>query len=280
MAVPQSTALYRFLFLLVLSVALMIVDHRSQLLMPVRTVGSVINLPLQSIVGLPEATGKWLETYYPDDSIHQKYTALKAEFQVAQARLQRYDALRMENRRLTKLLSLSRQFGEQALIAEIIKFPLDPYGHRLMLNRGIETGVYLGQPAITPDGVLGQISGVGINHSVVTLITDPAHALPVQIQRNGLRTILRGLGVSGRVEVPFLAAQADIRKGDVLVTSGIGGGFPVGYKVARVREVAVDPNEAFLQVDAIPFVRTELTREVLLLWVGRSAPSAASGGPR
>ena len=269
-----QTALYRFLFLLIFSAALMIVDHRSQLLAPTRTTATVLNLPFQSLIDLPMATLEWFEAYYPDDSLHQKYTNLQADHLNLQARLQRYDALQRENQRLTGLLSLSRQFGDQALSAEIIAVGPDPYTHRLMLNRGTESGVYLGQPAVTPDWVLGQVSRLGINRSVVTLITDSTHALPVRIQRNGLRTIVRGLGVMDRVEVPFLPAQADIRKDDILVTSGIGGGFPVGYKVARVREVAVDANAAFMRVDATTFVRTELTGDVLLLWVNKAAPHA------
>lgn len=278
MAFNQSTALYRFLFLLVFSAALMIVDHRSQLLVPARTVASVVNLPFQLLISLPAATENWFDTHYPDDSLYQKYAALKAEHLSLQARLQRYDAVQMENRRLTKLLSLSRKFGDQALFAEIVEIGLDPFTHRLMLNRGVEAGVYLGQPAITPDGVLGQVSGLGVKRSVVTLITDPGHALPVQIQRNGLRTIARGLGASDRVEVPFLSTQADIRKDDILVTSGLGEGFPVGYKVARVREIAVDANEAFMRVDATIFANIELTGKGLLLLVDKPAPAAPAGG--
>ena len=277
MAFNQSTALYRFLFLLVFSAALMIVDHRSQLLVPARTVASVINLPFQLLVHLPTATRNWFDAHYPDDSLYQKYTALKAENLALQSRLQRYDGLQLENQRLTNLLALSRKFGDQVLFAEVVEVGLDPFTHRLVLNRGVEAGIYLGQPAITPDGVLGQVSGLGVNRSVVTLITDPAHALPVQIQRNGLRTIARGLGASDRIEVPFLSTQADIRKDDILVTSGLGGGFPVGYKVGRVREIAVDPNEAFMRVDATTFVNVDLTGEVLLLWVDQQAPDAPTG---
>ena len=268
--ISQSAALYRFLFLLVFSAALMIVDHRSALLQQVRAAVSVVSLPFEWAMHAPLAAYRWFDENYSNDDLPAQISALKTENQTLKARLQRYDALRSENERLTELLSLSRQSGDQALLAEIIEVGLDPYTHRLKLNRGMEAGIYVGQPAITPDGVLGQVSALGIKRSVVTLITDPAHALPVQIQRNGIRTVVRGLGISDRVEVPFLSAQADIRKGDILVTSGLGGGFPLGYKVARVREIAVDANEAFMRVDAATFANLDLTAEVLLLWGDKS----------
>ncbi len=277
MPANQITWPYRFLFLLVFSTALMIVDHRSQLLTPVRSAVSVVNLPFQALIGLPAATRDWFGAYYPDDSLYREYAALKAEKLALESRLQRYDALRAENERLANLLSLSRRSGEQALLAEIVETGLDPFTHRLAINRGVEAGIYIGQPVITTEGVLGQVSGLGFRRSVVTLITDPAHALPVQVQRNGLRTIVRGLGDTERVEVPFLSAQADVRSDDILETSGIGGGFPVGYKVARVREIVVDANRAFMSIDAAPFAGVERAREVLLLWVDRAAPAASFG---
>ena len=114
--------------------------------------------------------------------------------------------------------------------------------------------------------MLGQVSGLGLNRSVVTLITDPSHALPVQIQRNGLRAMVAGNGKLNRVSVPFLSAQADIQQGDILVTSGLGGGFPDGYKVARVQEIIADADATFLEIDAATFADMQLTKEVLLLW--------------
>ncbi len=276
MAFNQVTWLYRFLFLLVFSVALMIVDHRSNLLAPLRTVASVINLPFHGLIAMPTAIGQWLGSYYPDDTLHHQYTTLRAENLRLQAHLQKFDALQVENQRLADLLSLSREFGERALLSEIVEIGLYPFTHRLALNHGVESGVYVGQPVVTKDGVLGQISGLGIRRSVVTLITDRSHALPVLVQRNGLRTIVRGSGGANRVEAPFLSTQADIRVGDILVTSGLGGGFPAGYKVAQVREVVVDANKAFMSVDAVTFANVDYARDALLLWVERQSPTSDS----
>ncbi len=278
MATNKITSFYRFLFLLVFSVALMIVDHRSQLLDPARSAGSVINLPFQMLLNLPSAASQYIEAHYPDDSLHQKYAELAEKALAQEARLQRYDALKAENRRLSALLSRSGNAGDQMLLAEIVEIGLEPFTHRIALNRGAEAGIYLGQPAITPDGVLGQVSDLGINRSVVTLITDPSHAIPVQIQRNGLRTIVQGLGAANRVSVPFLSGQADIRNADILVTSGLGGGFPAGYKVAQVQEVVTDANAPFLSVSATTFANIEFAKEVLLLWNDRPNPNPAASG--
>lgn len=276
----QITSPYRFLFLLVFSAALMVVDHRSDVFTPMRLLVSSLNLPFQILVGLPTEIRDGVKAYYPDDSLHARYTALQHEQLLLKAKLQRFDAIMAENERLANLLLVSRKAGHQALLAEVVEIGLDPFTHRAVLNRGVGSGVYLGQPVITPEGVLGQISGVGFSHSVVTLITDPSHGIPVQIQRSGLRTIVQGEGVSGWVGVPFLHAQVDIRTTDVLVTSGVGGRFPPGYKVAQVQEIITDANQAFLKVDATTFASIEHAGAVLLLWddASQSAPSEATGG--
>ena len=274
------TPLYRFLFLLVFSVALMIVDHRSPLLASARAAGSVVNLPFQAVLNLPAGVRAWVDAHYRDGSLQRKYEALLAKQAALEVRLQRYDALAAENRRLFQLLSASRKSDQGVLLAEIVELGLEPFTHRVGLNRGVESGVYLGQAAVTPDGVLGQVSGLGVKHSVVTLLTDPSHALPVQIQRNGLRTIVQGRGEAERVSVPFLSAQADIRKDDILVTSGLGGGFPAGYKVARVSEIITDSHAEFLSVNARPFAHIGFVKEVLLLSKPepQPEPEPATGG--
>ena len=256
----------RFFLLLIFSIALMSIDHLSDFFAPVRISLSVINLPIDDAVLLPKKVHAWFEANYPDDSLYQKYVDLKKQKQTLEARLQRYDGLQKQNERLAELLDISSSSKERVSLAEVIEIGMEPFTHRIVLDRGKEFGVYLGQPVVSKDGVLGQISEIGYGRSVVTLITDPSHALPVQIQRNGLRTIVRGLGESGRVEIPFLSAQADIRGEDILVTSGIGGGFPANYKVAKVREVAIAANKAFVEADAIPFARIDNTIYVLLLW--------------
>ena len=262
----QASPLFRFALLLVVSVGLMIVDHKSDLLKPVRSVSSFINLSFENVVTFPINISSFFSKYYPDNSLYQNYQTLKSKQVVLEARLQRFEAIEMENQRLSKLLSASRRSTDEVLLSEIINSGIQPFNQKIVVNRGVESGVYLGQPAISPEGVLGQISDTGYLRSVVTLITDPSHGLPIQIQRNGLRTIIHGAGKPDKITLPYLESQADIEIGDVLVTSGMGGRFPVGYKVGIVIDVVKDANEPFLKVTAETTAQIGYTKEVLLLW--------------
>ncbi|MDD9883501.1 MAG: rod shape-determining protein MreC [Gammaproteobacteria bacterium] len=269
--VSPVTPLYRLLLLAVLSLALMLVDYNSRLLVGARAVGSVLNLPFHGLISLPGASRDWWAGRESGEALYEKYSALLAKQAVLEARLQRFDALQAENRRLSELLAAPRRPGERVQFAEIVDLGLAPFTHRVGLNRGVEAGVHLGQAVILPEGVLGQVSAAGVGRSVVTLLTDPGHAIPVQIQRNGRRAIARGLGVLGRLELPFLSAQTDIKNGDVLVTSGLGGNFPPGYKVARVSEIVTDNTAEFLAVRATPFADIRSAEHVLLLAVDAPA---------
>ncbi len=254
---------YRFLYLLVFSLALMVVDTQSTQLEKVRLYASVFNLAFQKTVTLPVTYWKSIQGYWTENDLQQRLLAKQIELE---GRLQRYEALERENQQLLKLLSASKRVKSRVLLAEIVEVGLHPYRHEAILNYGTEVGVYIGQPVITANGVFGQISAVGIKQSRVTLITDKNHGLPVQIQRNGLRTIAQGTSLPGQISVPFLPGQSDIRTDDVLVTSGMGGRFPAGFKVARVKEIITDANHAFLKVRATPFANIDLVKKVLLVW--------------
>lgn len=270
MATP-ITPLYRLLFLAVLSAALMLVDHNSRFLAGARAVASAVALPLHALVGAPGEARDWWTARKGgrgEEDLTRKYTALLAKQAVLESRLQRFESLQAENRRLSELLAAPRRPGERVSLAEVVELGLPPFTHRITLNRGLEAGVRLGQAVILPAGVLGQVSSVGVGRSVVTLLTDPSHAIPVQIQRNGLRVIARGSGGSqgrGQLELPFLSAQTDLRADDVLVTSGLGGNFPAGYRVARVTEIVTDNTAEFLAVRAAPFADIRFAEHVLLL---------------
>ena len=266
MSYNRSFPINRFIFFFLLSTGLMIIDHRSNLLAPVRVIASVIDITFESIVRFPGKVAALAEEYYPDNTLYQRFSELQRKQAILETRLQRYEALELENLRLTKLLGSSESSPEQVLLAEIIEVSREPYNHNIVLNRGTESGVYPGQPVLAPEGVLGQISIVGLKRSVVTLITDPSHGLPVQIQRNQLRTIIQGTGQADRVEVPSLISRSDIRRGDILVTSGMGGHFPIGYKVAEVTEIVEDASEPFMKISASTIAKIGLVREVLLLW--------------
>ncbi|MDH3690790.1 MAG: rod shape-determining protein MreC, partial [Gammaproteobacteria bacterium] len=193
------------------------------------------------------------------------------------ARLQRLDAVEAENERLRQLLSASSKIAQKVLLAELVEVSLEPFTHKVVLNRGQSDGAYVGQPVIDPNGVVGQVTQATPFTSAVTLITDPGHAIPVQVLRNDLRAIVFGTGVRNQLGVPYLARHADIVEGDVLVTSGMGGRFPSGYPVARVATILRDPNEPFLKITAIPVARLDHAKEVLLIWQDVGVPLSDSG---
>ncbi|HEY9183167.1 MAG TPA: rod shape-determining protein MreC, partial [Gammaproteobacteria bacterium] len=172
----------------------------------------------------------------------------------------------MENERLRNLLESRGRVGSRALVAEILAVDLDPYRQRFDLNRGFVNGVFVGQALIDAQGVVGQVVRVGPFTSEALLITDADHAVPVSVNRNGLRTIAVGTGDSSRLRLPYLTNNADIVVGDLLISSGLGGVFPAGYPVGRVLEVRLRPDQSFAEVIAEPASALDREREVLLVW--------------
>jgi rod shape-determining protein MreC len=217
--------------------------------------------------------------------------ALRRENLVLNARLQQLRALESENMRLRDLLGSSFRIGDRVLIAEILAVDLAPERRQVVLNKGTSSGVFVGQPVLDANAVMGQVVRTNPLSCTVLLITDSEHALPVEVNRNGLRTIARGTGVGQELELLYIPKNADVRLGDLLVTSGMGGRFPRGYPVARVTGVRHDPDDPFTVVTAEPTARLDRSREVLLVWTlspdqpgeGSSdaapeVPAAASGG--
>src|SRR5690606_78669 len=192
-------------------------------------------------------------------------------------RLQRLAALEMENARLRELLDSTARVGSRALVAEILAVDLDPYRQRFDLNRGLVDGVFVGQALLDAQGVVGQVVNVGALTSEAVLITDADHAVPVTVNRNGLRTIAVGTGDSNRLRLPYLTNNSDIEVGDLLVSSGLGGVFPPGYPVARVVEVKQQPGQSRAEVTAEPMSKLDRDREVLLVWTSaEDSPGAAA----
>jgi rod shape-determining protein MreC len=178
----------------------------------------------------------------------------------------RFEALEQENRRLREARAGSARVAERSIVAEILKVDLDPYRQRVLVNKGTRDGVFVGQAALDASGVFGQVTRVGPLSAELILISDPEHAIPVQINRTGVRTIAVGLGQTGQLLLPYLPRNADIAEGDLVVSSGLGGVFPPGYPVARVSEVRRDPSEPLLSVGAAPLAQLDRDPEVLLVW--------------
>lgn len=251
----------------ILSLALAAMDHRYKHLAAVRSFLSVLIYPLQYVAELPVAAGYAIsDALSTRHQLQQENERLQTENLLLRARLQQFDALETENLRLRDLVGSSFKIGDRVLIAELMAVDLDPYKQQVLVNKGSMNGVFLGQPVLDANAVMGQVVQVNPMSARVVLITDASHALPVQVNRNGLRSIAFGTGKINELELPHLPNNADIREGDLLVTSGLGGHFPPGYPVAKVIEVRQEPGQPFATVIATPSAHLERSREVLLVW--------------
>lgn len=265
----------RFLLLAIVCVALMMLDRRDQHLVRVREALSVVVYPVRMLVDLPFRTWDNLSTSLAErEALIAENERFRRERLETEGRLQRLEALEMENVRLRELLDSTNRIGSRALVAEILSVDLR-YRQRFELNRGFADGVFVGQALIDAQGVVGQVVRVGPLTSEAVLITDADHALPVSVNRNGLRTIALGTGDSGRLRLPYLTTNANIVVGDLLISSGLGGVFPAGYPVARVLEVRLRPDQSFAEVIAEPASALDREREVLLVWGPDEVPAAA-----
>jgi len=257
----------RFLLLAIACIALMMLDRRDQHLVRVRQALQVAVYPVRMLVDLPFRTAHSLnDTFAARDVLIAENLEFRRQRLETEARLLRLESLEMENERLRNLLESRGRVGSRALVAEILAVDLDPYRQRFDLNRGFVNGVFVGQALIDAQGVVGQVVRVGPFTSEALLITDADHAVPVSLNRNGLRTIAVGTGDSGRLRLPYLTNNADIVVGDLLISSGLGGVFPAGYPVGRVLEVRLRPDQSFAEVIAEPASALDREREVLLVW--------------
>ena len=255
----------------------MTVDHRLHYLETVRAALATALLPLQYVVDLPVSATRWLgESLAARTTLLEENRRLRQRQQLLEARLQTLTALENENRRLRELLQSSRQIRQEVLIAELYAVDLDPFKHQIMLNKGSRDGVHEQQPVIDAHGVVGQVVHVAPLTSTAILITDASHALPVTVERTGLRTIAFGTGNLDRLALPHLPNTADVRVGDLLLTSGLGGRFPAGYPVAEISRVERDPGQPFARVSARPTARLDRAREVLLV---KSVPANEKSAP-
>ncbi len=242
-------------------------DHRYQYLGPLRSTLSIIAYPVYYLTGLPSNLARKVWDYLAGkEDLRRRNRSLYRDNLVLKARLQRFEALEAENIRLRDLLGSSLKVGDRVLIAELMAVDLDLYRQQVVVNRGATSGVFVGQPVLDANAVMGQVTRVDPLSATVLLITDASHGLPVQINRNGLRTVARGMGLTNRLELSHLPRDTDVQTGDLVVTSGLGGHFPPGYPVARVVEVRQDPGELFASVIAEPAARLDSNREVLLVW--------------
>jgi rod shape-determining protein MreC len=262
-----SSPITRLVIAVILSITLLITDTHYHYIDPLRATLSVLAYPLYYVADWPTRAFHIVTDYFGDK--HRLYTEnlqLHAENLILKARVQKYSALEAENRRLRSLLGSAFKIGERVLIAELLAVDLDPYRQQVLVNKGMTSGVFVGQPVLDAHAVMGQIIRTNPLTSIVLLITDATHSLPVQVNRNGLRTIAEGTGMIDQLNLLYVSKTADIQIGDLLVTSGLGGVFPPGYPVAKVNAIRLEPGKQFATVLAEPTARLDRSHEVLLVW--------------
>jgi rod shape-determining protein MreC len=263
----------RFAVLSLLSIAMMVADSRGEVLKDVRRVLAATAYPIQVLVDSPAAAGRWLsDSFATRGQLGEENEQLQRRLLEQSARLQRLASLEAENARLRALLESTAKVGDRVLIGEIMSVDMNPFRHRIVVNRGSRDEVFVGQALIDADGVLGQVTRDQIFSAEAILITDIDHALPVEVLRNRQRTIAVGTGRLDRLSLPYLPRNADLRVGDLLVTSGLGGTFPAGYPVGVVKSISSDAGDEFLTVEAEPAANLSRVREVLLIWPGEELP--------
>jgi rod shape-determining protein MreC len=257
----------RVIAFILLSILVMYLDHREHHLDVIRkSIGAAV-YPVQIVVDAPARFWGWLgDSTTSRNQLELELGRLKAEKLLTNARLQRLTALEAENARLRALLDARTRVRDDVRVAEILAVDSNPYEHSFVIGVGSRDGVYDGQVLVDANGVVGQVIETGVMTAEAMLISDADHALPVEVNRNGLRTIAVGTGEYARLDLPFLPNNADIRAGDLLVTSGLGGTFPAGYPVAVVDSVTRIPQEPFADVSATPAAALEQLREVMLIW--------------
>lgn len=250
----------------VVSIVLMSVDHRASHLESARSLLSTVLYPLQLAIHIPIRTGEWLSGQLSlRRTILAENARLREEQFVANTRIEKLEALEAENRRLRGLLGSARTLDERVLVAELISVDMDPFSRRIVLNKGVRDGVAPGQILIGSNGIMGQIIHAGPFTSNALLITDPSHALPVQIRRNGLRAVALGTGSLNLLKLSHVPNSADVQVDDRIVTSGLGNRFLSGYPVGKVVDVKRNQGRPFAEVYVEPSAMLERTREVLLV---------------
>ena len=254
------------LALCLLALGAILTDTRSQTLTPVRDGLTWLLQPLLWVAGLPSAVAGTAEHLQSRRSLIDENAVLRENQLLLQSRLLKLEALELENHRLQELLASSSQLEERVLIAEILSASQDPYRQQIVLNKGARDGVYKGQALVDAQGVLGQVISVNPATSVALLLTDPNHGIPVEINRTGLQTIALGRGDGQSLSLPYLPGTADVKVGDLLVSSPLGGRFPAGYPVGQITELQHEAGEHFMEALATPAARLNRGRQALLVW--------------
>jgi rod shape-determining protein MreC len=257
---------HRLVFVLLLSAALIFFDHRMGSFETVRGYLQSLVSPLQFIANAPKEMLTWAsENLVTRQQLMKENAQYRENELLFHEQALQLNILKRENERLRLLLASPLRSDIKKMFAEILSVDSDPYTHQVLINRGADDGVYEGQPVLDEQGIVGQILHVGARSSRVILLTDLSVGVPVRVQRNGLRLIASGSGRIDRLIHNFVAHSADIKAGDLLVTSGLGGKYPEGYPVAKVLLVNTDESREFATIYSEPVAKIDRLRYLLLL---------------
>ncbi len=276
----------RLIVYLTLAIILMVVDHRGDYLHDLRVFASRAVEPVYRLAAFPAGAARATRLAVATQAqLADENRELREALLLAQARVNRMATLAAQNERLKVLLDVQNDLGLGVQLARLIDIDLDPFRHRVVLDAGSQQGILVGQPVLDARGVMGQIVEVLPRTSVAMLVTDPTHAVPVMVERTGLRTIAYGTGAIDRLQLPNIPISADVKVGDLLVTSGLGGRFPAGFPVGQITVISNDDSGMFAAADAMPAAALDRSGEVLLLrdlpeQIGPPAPIEAIGPPR
>lgn len=256
----------RLLAYLTLSLILMVADHRGGYLERVRYWAGLLGGPMYLVASAP---ARLFEAVYQNlgerARLAGENAALREQLLVGNARIHRLEAVQLENQRLRDLLGGTRGLRLSVQLANLIDIDLDPFRHRILLDGGSNRGVREGLAVIDGNGVVGQVIAVTPFNATAMLISDPSHAIPVQVVRSGLRTIAYGTGDIGTLLLPNIPLSADVRVGDQLISSGLGGTFPAGFPVGRIARLSPDATRLFVVAEAMPAAALDRSGEVLLV---------------
>jgi rod shape-determining protein MreC len=258
---------HRLIMVLCFSALLVYIDHNLRSFEAVRGYLQSMVSPLQYLANSPKQMISWAsENVVTRRQLMSENQQYKKETLRLHEQLLQLDIVQQENQRLRSLLASPLRSGMKKMVTEILSVDSDPYTQQVVINRGTSDGVYEGQPLLDEKGIVGQIVTVGANSSRVLLITDVTHGVPVRVKRNGIRLIASGNGQIDRLIHNHVPHSADIRQGDILVSSGLGGKYPEGYPVAKVIQVSLDESRPFAQIYSQPIAQIDRLRYLLLLW--------------
>jgi len=258
--------LVRLTFFVSLAILLMVLDARFRYAESVRQVVALAAYPIQRVAMAPVDLFNGVVNYFSSTAaLRAENEALRARQLRAAPELLQLEALKEENNQLRRLLDARERLPRKSVFAEILYAARDPFSRKVVIDKGSQNGILAGEPVIDDVGVIGQVTRVYLLMSEVTLLSDKDQAIPLQVLRNGLRAVAYGGADGGMLDLRFMAANADIKNGDVLVTSGIDGTYPPGLPVATVARIERDAAYAFARITLAPTAGTDRYRQVLVL---------------